>query len=304
MDKIRIRKIAGFFWLIVSCLCWAANYLVARLMMTETQMTPSSVTFWRYFGALPFLFLAGCIVSGRGSFFAVRSSDWLPMFGQGVVLSLVSLTLFWCERFQSASNSAMIDALIPIAVMLGGLLIGEHLRLLPVAGMGISFCGALFILRVISPSGLQFSVLSWSDLLIPVSAAAWAGYVIWGRGTVRRMASLPYTFWTLAGCTVSVGLYSFFDGRMLLLPRTAEGWGLLAWMVFVPTIGALWAWNQASRVLSLPIQNIVQYQIPVFAVLMAHFFLNESLSLFQVIGILLICGGLMLEVVRKKETAP
>lgn len=81
---------------------------------------------------------------------------------------------------------------------------------------------------------------------------------------------------------------------MLSLPRNSEGWWLLVWMILFPTIGAFWAWNQASGVLALPIQNISQYLIPVSAVVMAHFMLSEPLSAFQILGIFLInlrCGN-------------
>ena len=85
------RLAAAFFWLIVSCLCWAANYIIARLMMTQTHLTPSSVTFWRYLAAALIMFCAGMTTLGWRRFFAIRRSDWLPMLGQGAVMSLVSL---------------------------------------------------------------------------------------------------------------------------------------------------------------------------------------------------------------------
>ena len=66
-------------------------------------------------------------------------------------------------------------------------------------------------------------------------------------------------------------------------------------MILFPTIGAFWAWNQASVVLTLPIQNISQYLIPVSAVVMAHFMLSEPLSAFQILGIFLITCGVTMD---------
>ncbi len=289
------RLAAAFFWLIVSCLCWAANYIIARLMMTQTHLTPSSVTFWRYLAAALIMFCAGMTTLGWRRFFAIRRSDWLPMLGQGAVMSLVSLMLLWCERFNSAMDAAMVDAVIPVMIMLGSVFIGQKIRMLQLIGMMISLSGCLFVIRVVTPDGLRLSQLHWSDLLILGSAGSWALYVLWGRGTVRRVPSLVYTGWTLLSCTAAVGIYSLLDGQMLSLPRNSEGWWLLVWMILFPTIGAFWAWNQASGVLALPIQNISQYLIPVSAVVMAHFMLSESLSAFQILGIFLITCGVAMD---------
>ena len=212
------RLAAAFFWLIVSCLCWAANYIIARLMMTQTHLTPSSVTFWRYLAAALIMFCAGMTTLGWRRFFAIRRSDWLPMLGQGAVMSLVSLMLLWCERFNSAMDAAMVDAVIPVMIMLGSVFIGQKIRMLQLIGMMISLSGCLFVIRVVTPDGLRLSQLHWSDLLILGSAGSWALYVLWGRGTVRRVPSLVYTGWTLLSCTAAVGIYSLLDGQMLSLP--------------------------------------------------------------------------------------
>ena len=135
------RLAAAFFWLIVSCLCWAANYIIARLMMTQTHLTPSSVTFWRYLAAALIMFCAGMTTLGWRRFFAIRRSDWLPMLGQGAVMSLVSLMLLWCERFNSAMDAAMVDAVIPVMIMLGSVFIGQKIRMLQLIGMMISLSG-------------------------------------------------------------------------------------------------------------------------------------------------------------------
>ena len=203
--------------------------------------------------------------------------------------------LLWCERFNSAMDAAMVDAVIPVMIMLGSVFIGQKIRMLQLIGMMISLSGCLFVIRVVTPDGLRLSQLHWSDLLILGSAGSWALYVLWGRGTVRRVPSLVYTGWTLLSCTAAVGIYSLLDGQMLSLPRNSEGWWLLVWMILFPTIGAFWAWNQASGVLALPIQNISQYLIPVSAVVMAHFMLSESLSAFQILGIFLITCGVAMD---------
>ena len=146
------RLAAAFFWLIVSCLCWAANYIIARLMMTQTHLTPSSVTFWRYLAAALIMFCAGMTTLGWRRFFAIRRSDWLPMLGQGAVMSLVSLMLLWCERFNSAMDAAMVDAVIPVMIMLGSVFIGQKIRMLQLIGMMISLSGCLFVIRVVTPA--------------------------------------------------------------------------------------------------------------------------------------------------------
>ncbi|MEI3005144.1 MAG: DMT family transporter [Victivallales bacterium] len=184
------RLAAAFFWLIVSCLCWAANYIIARLMMTQTHLTPSSVTFWRYLAAALIMFCAGMTTLGWRRFFAIRRSGLASDAGAGAVMSLVSLMLLWCERFNSAMDAAMVDAVIPVMIMLGSVFIGQKIRMLQLIGMMISLSGCLFVIRVVTPDGLRLSQLHWSDLLIG-PAGSWALYVLWGRGRgVCRVLSI------------------------------------------------------------------------------------------------------------------
>ena len=247
------------------------------------------------------IFLLLCFVSiievfSASSTLTYKSGDhWRPIMMHMVLMAVGAVVVIIVHNIPCRWFKTFI-LLLPISwVLLGSVFIGQKIRMLQLIGMMISLSGCLFVIRVVTPDGLRLSQLHWSDLLIFGSAGSWALYVLWGRGTVRRVPSLVYTGWTLLSCTAAVGIYSLLDGQMLSLPRNSEGWWLLVWMILFPTIGAFWAWNQASGVLALPIQNISQYLIPVSAVVMAHFMLSEPLSAFQILGIFLITCGVAMD---------
>lgn len=282
--------------LILSCLFWASNYILAKLMMTRTTASPSSITFWRFAIGGALMLAAGLLTAGPKKMFLIPRRDMLAMIGQGIVgMGLVSMLLFWCERFTSAINSTMLDALIPVMILLGGVVTGMKLRRSQFLGMGISLAGCLFVIRAITWEGIQLTAFNFGDVLVVAAAAAWALYVLWGRSLLQRVDSLVYTAWTMLSGMASVGIYALFAGIPLYYPRETEAYWLLAATIFLPSIGAFWCWNQASKMMSLPIQNISQYLIPVSAIVMAHFLLGEPVGGLQIPGIFMILSGIFMD---------
>ncbi len=295
--------------LVASCLLWSGNYVLGKLLVGSAGVTPSSLSFWRFLIAGAAMFLVGCRQYGFRKMFALSRRDWFEIAGQGLAgMCAVGLLMFWSEKLTSAINASMLDALIPVAILLGGALAGEKLRAGQIVGIALSLGGCLLVIRVIGPQGIRLTRLEFSDLLIVAAAAAWALYVLWGRGTLKRVASPVYTAWAMLFGMTGTLLYALFDHRLLTMPETPEALGLMAILIAGPTLGAFWTWNIATRSVPLPLLNITQYLIPVAAILFAHWLLREPLNGWQGAGMVLILSGVLLdptirELLRRKIAA-
>ncbi|MBS1371000.1 MAG: DMT family transporter [Lentisphaeria bacterium] len=310
MDRSGSRRFFGIVCLVASCIMWSGNYVIGKLLMSQHGLSPSAVSFWRFLAAGTIMFAAGLVFRGPKRMFALSRRDWFELAGQGTLgMCAVGLLMFWSERLTSAINASMLDALIPVAVMLGGVLLGNRLKAGQVIGIAISLTGCLFVIRVIGPTGIRLTRLGFPDLLIVGAAASWAGYVLWGKSTLQRVDSLVYTAWAMLFGMSSTFLYALADRRLLSVPGNPETYWLLALLVLLPTLGAFWAWNQATATVPLPLLNIVQYLIPVSAILFAHWLLHEPLDGLQVCGMALILAGVLLDPSlhphrRRPEQAP
>lgn len=89
--------------------------------------------------------------------------------------------------------------------------------------------------------------LGFADLMIVAAAACWAGYVLWGKGTLKRVDSLVYTTWAMIAGAAATLVFSLLFRQPLKPPLDPEVLVLLAVLVAGPTIGAFWLWNIATR---------------------------------------------------------
>lgn len=297
-DKIRQGDRAllwGGFALVASCVLWSGNYVLGKLMMSRAGVSAGEISFWRFVAAGLIMFAIACATRKR-KVFALTRRDAFEVAGQGMLgMCLVGLLMFQSEKLTSAINASMLDALIPVAILLGSFLTGRKLTVGQCVGMAVSLSGCLLVIRVVTPEGIQLTRLGVADLLIVAAAACWAGYVLWGKGTLKRVDSLVYTTWAMIAGAAATLVFSLLFRQPLKPPLDPEVLVLLAVLIAGPTIGAFWLWNIATRDVPLPLLNITQYLIPVCAILFAHLLLGEPLGGWQVAGMFLIAGGVALD---------
>lgn len=291
----RRTALTGGFALAASCVLWSGNYVLGKLMMSRTGVSAGEISFWRFAAAGLLMFAIACAARKRKVFALTRRAAF-EVAGQGVLgMCLVGLLMFRSEKLTSAINASMLDALIPVTILIGGFLSGRKLTAGQCIGMAVSLSGCLLVIRVVTPEGVQLTRLGFADLLIVAAAACWAGYVLWGKGTLKRVDSLVYTAWAMiAGATATLLFCLLFD-QPLKPPLDPEVLVLLAVLIAGPTVGAFWLWNIAARDVPLPLLNITQYLIPVCAILFAHLLLGEPLGGWQTAGMFLIAGGVALD---------
>lgn len=297
-DKIRYGDRAllwGGCALVASCVLWSGNYVLGKLMMSRAGVSAGEISFWRFAAAGLLMFSIAC-AARKKKVFALTRRTAFEVAGQGMLgMCLVGLLMFRSEKLTSAINASMLDALIPVTILIGGFLAGRKLTTGQCVGMAISLSGCLLVIRVVTPEGIQLTRLGFADLLIVAAAACWAGYVLWGKETLKRVDSLVYTAWAMiAGATATLFFCLLFD-QPLKPPLDPEVLVLLAVLIAGPTVGAFWLWNIAARDVPLPLLNITQYLIPVCAILFAHFLLGEPLGGWQTAGMFLIAGGVALD---------
>lgn len=282
--------------LIMSCLFWAGNYVMGKELMSETAAMPSSAVFWRLAISGIVMFTAGLLTVGTRIVFSIPKRELPAVLGQGVIgMGLPATLLLWAAHETSAINTTMFEAVTPVIILLGGAALGTKLKLSQISGMAISLSGCLFVIRALTPDGVQLNAFNIGDIFVLAGSLSWAVYVLWGRGTLQRVHSVAYTIWATAGAAAATGAYALLSDTGLDYPVTPTALGLMAQMVLLPTVGAYLCWNQATKTVPLPILNITQYLIPVSAVLMAHVLLKETLDGFQLFGMLLILSGIFMD---------
>jgi drug/metabolite transporter (DMT)-like permease len=278
--------------LCVAPLCWAGNIVLARGV--NDLIPPVALAFFRW--SLAFLVLLP---------FGLRQAarDWPAVVSHWRIMLFLSLTgitcfntlLYAAVHTTTAINGALIQTTMPALIILISLLAFRDGISRPQC-IGVSLCiigAALVVLRGRLSTLLDYAFVS-GDLLMVIAVFLYALYSAFlrRRPPVHPLSFLLYTFGI--GCLGLLPLYlwefSVFgpfrpDGKILLS---------ILYVALFPSIVAYFCWNRGIELIGANRGGLFINLIPVFASLMAIFWLGETLEFFHLAGMLLIATGMFL----------
>ncbi|MFF4589392.1 DMT family transporter [Streptomyces sp. NPDC001388] len=263
---------AGF-----TVLAWASAFVAIR--GAGTAYSPGALALGRL--------LAGALV--LGALCLVRREGWPPRAARrGIAVSGVlwfgvyMVVLNWGEQQVDAGTAALVVNVGPLLIaLLGARFLGDRLPPRLLAGMAVSFAGAVTV-------GLSMSGGGGSSLLGVVlcllAAVAYAGGVVAQKPALGHAGALQVTTF---GCAVGAVLCLPFAGQLVHEAADAPLSATLG-MVYlgvVPTALAFTTWAYALARTTAGRMGATTYAVPALVVLMSW------LTLGEVPGVLTLAGG-------------
>ena len=280
--------------LVLPPLFWAGNAVVARALVGH--FPPLALSFWRW--ALAFAILLPFAALSIHAHRRTIRTHWRIL----TAIAFLGVTCYNSLQYLALQTSGPVNAtLIGASGPAAGLLIGAAVYGVRVThrqwvGAAISIAGVLWVIahgNFANLLKLQFAI---GDLVMLLATVLWSFYTWLLR---RHRPPLPMT----AFLTVQIGL-----GALMILPlylielvltrsvpaATGANFAALAYVVLLPSIVAYYCWDrgvaQAGAVLPMYFTNLT----PVFAALLATFFLAEPIGLHHFVGGALILSGIHL----------
>ena len=281
----RKDRAAAWLWAAAAVVCWGVMFPVGDLLMKEGSMPPAAVATSRYLLASPILFAAGFARHGR-RMLPRGARDWLALAALGLVGSAaMALLLFRAQELVPSVNASLMEAYVPMQVLILAMLGGARTTWRHVAGIALGFAGCLLVLRALDGSGLRLGALSRGDLFAFLSGACWAVYTAWGRPLARRLGGLPFTAWTVLLGGLWLLAWQFAAGGGVAVPRTGLEWRCVLFLAVFPTGVAFLGWNEAQKGVSLAHLSFLEYFPPLVAAVAGVLFFGEKITAWQWLGI-------------------
>ncbi|MBG0830318.1 DMT family transporter [Planomonospora sp. ID67723] len=249
-------------------------------------------------GAAPY-FSPGPLALGRllagsavlGTILLARREGWPPraawpgIAGAGVLwFGLYMVVLNWGEQEVDAGTAAMVVNVGPVLIaLLGGWLLKEGFPRNLMAGMAVSFAGAV-VVGVSMSGGGRSSILG--VLLCLLAAVSYAGGVVCQKPALRHASALQVTTF---GCLVGTAACLPFAGGLIEQVAAAPPAALLnvVYLGVFPTALAFTTWAYALARTTAGKMGATTYVVPALVVLMSWAVLGE------VPGWLTFAGGLL-----------
>jgi drug/metabolite transporter (DMT)-like permease len=294
-ERSKSRSIARalpYLILAIAPLCWSGNIVLARGI--NHLISPVSLAFWRwtvaFFILLPFAW-------------RYALNDWDVVIRQWKVLLFLSLTgitcfntlLYAAMHTTTAINGALIQTSMPAVIILISLIaFKESVTKKQLTGVVMCIFGAGFV--VLRGDFSAFFKLDFAegDILMMVAVVIYALYSAFlrQRPPIHPMSFLIYTFGIGAFGLLPLFLWQVSESGPIVL--NADIVASILYVAVFPSIIAYLCWNHGIAVLGANRGGLFINLIPVFASLLAITWLGESLEFFHLIGMTLICGGMVL----------
>ncbi|MEU2243585.1 DMT family transporter [Streptomyces sp. NPDC018338] len=282
----------------VTVVLWASAFVSIR--SAGAAYSPGALALGRLLaGAL----VLGCVLLIRREGLPPRAA-WRGILISGLLwFGVYMVVLNWGEQEVDAGTAAMVVNIGPILIaLLGARFLKESLPPRLIAGMAVSFAGAVAVGLSMSSggSGAHASVLG--VLLCLVAAAAYAGGVVAQKPALAHGSALQVTTF---GCLVGAVACLPFAGQLVeeagRAPLSAT-LNMLYLGVF-PTALAFTTWAYALARTTAGRMGATTYAVPALVVLLAWLFLGELPGVLTLAGGALCLAGVAVSRSRPRQRA-
>jgi len=272
---------------------WGGTFIAGRIAAKE--VAPFSAAFLRFATASLFLlFLTWKVEHG---FPRVPRTVLIPLVLLGLS-GVFAYNVFFFKGLQliHAGRASLIIANNPVFIaFFASVFLHERLSRLKMAGIVLSLTGAVIVISRGRPEALLGGHFGWGECWIFCCVASWVVYSIVGKAVMASLSPL-----TSVTYSVSVGTVA------LLLPATLEGlfsevfnYSTAAWLsiLFLGTFGTVLAfiwYYQGIRAIGPTKAGQFINLVPVSAVVLAYFILDEPISGSLLVGGIFVILGVYL----------
>jgi drug/metabolite transporter (DMT)-like permease len=217
------------------------------------------------------------------------------------LMGLLGVTLFFAFqnlalKYTTASSASLILSSIPaVTAVVSSIMLNEKISRMRNMSIGVSILGVFLIILGGPESTLSLGGGMLGDLLILLCAFLWACYTVIGRSLSGRLPYLTITLLSTAFGTLFLGPLSLYEyltyGPMKISQPTVYA---LLFLGLVASGFAFLLYNFAVSRLEASEAAIYVNLSPVITVCAANIILDETLSVLQLVGGIVVLSSLYL----------
>jgi drug/metabolite transporter (DMT)-like permease len=293
------NTITGILLALTACILWSFNFIIARGI--SKLMPPVSVSFYRWL-------CAAIIIAPIGFASFWKQKELVPKHWVNILLatltgiSLYSPLIYLAGHYSPAVNLALIGTTVTpvLTFIIAAIFLKEKIPPMRLAGLLICIVGIVLLLSNGSWQTILHFKFTLGDKWMLLGAFLFAIYNIVVRKKSPDLSPLTYLFVT------------FILGTLLLLPMfliEARHAAPIPWSVNLlliilysgagTSVAAFFCWNAAITRIGSAKTSVFGNTIPVMASLEAVWLLHETVSLVQVLSMVIVTAGLILATLKK-----
>jgi drug/metabolite transporter (DMT)-like permease len=301
-------------WLVFGALsaAWGSSFLFIKIGLDE-GLPPLTLVTFRLLIAIVFLSVVLRLTGGRlprqrGALYRLAA---LGLINVAIPFGLIT----WGELWIPSALASILNGLVPLfTIVLAALLLrDEPITSNRLAGLAIGFVGAVLLLSpqmTAADPAVDSTMVLLGELAVVVASVSYAFSVVYIRRSisgkplvddpVRGPRALTPVETALPQClsaVVIVGVMAFVlerpDGAFVV-PPTLPAWFAVGWLGIIGSGIAYLLFFRLISAWGATRTTLVTYVMPVIGIALGVVVLGERLGLAEVIGAILVIGGLVL----------
>jgi drug/metabolite transporter (DMT)-like permease len=242
--------------------------------------------------AVPFFIIAALWARKRHAT-PLNRRDWAMVLGLGLLGYYLSSFLdFLGLQYISAGLERLILFLYPtMTVILSALVYRHGIGRKAVLAMCLSYAG--IVLVFLHDTGMGGSGIVLGASLVFASTLSYSAYLVGASHAIAHIGATRFTAYAMiVACTASILQFGVSHPVSdLNLPLRVYGYSIA--MAILSTVLPVFLLSYAIRRIGSGKSSLIGSIGPVSTIFMAHVFLNESVSLLQIAGSLLVLAGVL-----------
>lgn len=241
------------------------------------------------------------LVKYRKETLLLTRRDWIFSAIAGVFLAFHFIFWFESLNYTSVASSTVLVTLQPIFAFAGTyFFFKERLSIKTILSATIAILGSV----IISWGDFKVSGTAlYGDMLALIGCALITAYLLFGQDVRKRLSLITYTFIVYAISTVTLFLYVIIKGESFG-PHPSADWFWFIMLALIPNLLGHTLFNWSLKWVSTNVISIAILFEPVGASILAYYVFQETLSISQITGGLVVITGILLfvidgEVLRK-----
>ena len=288
----------GVLFAIAGTISFAFRPVLIKLGYGAAPVSATTLLFLRMVLSLPFFAAAGWWLRNEPP---LARRDWAGIVGLGFLgYYLASLLDFLGLQYIPAGHGRLIMFLYPtLVVILSALFLGKRATGRELAALAVTYTGIALVLSQQLGAPAEHRLFFFGAALVFGSAMCYAVYLVTGSQLIRRVGSMRFTAYTMMVSTApAVVQFALLESPAALeLPGVV--WIYAVLLATVCTVLPVFLVAEALKRIGASQFALIGALGPVTTVLADFMLLDGKLSSLQLLGGVLVIGGVLLVTLKK-----
>lgn len=297
--------LGGVVLAVLGAICFSTKAILVKLAYRDTIVDAISLLALRMIFSLPFFVVSAYASSSKLSNVKFTPRQWVSVAVIGCLGYYISSLLdFLGLQYVTAGIERLILFIYPTLVMLmSSLIFKERIKPIQWLALVITYVGLLIaFFSEVDLQSAQSDHFILGSILIFICAFTYAAYIVGSGRLIPMVGAAKFNSYAMSFASAGVLLHFFVTSEISLLglPLEVYVYGLL--MAILSTVIPSYLVVEGIKRVGSDNAAIVGSIGPVSTIILAYFFLQESISLFQIIGTIMILFGVLLVSGQKRKT--